>query len=184
MAPGGEGRVGSSPSRRTDPRCRRPWPSRSRSIGCSSWRPSPSRRRSATSTPSRPTSPPPAAAGAWRWSPTGTSCRSSTSPTRPPSSAPASVVRTPPDTKELDYELEVAAVIGRECADVDAGRLARRGRRLHDHERLVGPRPAAPRDGAWASGPAKGKDFATSLGPVPRHPGGAARRRRGAARGR
>ena len=38
-------------------------------------------------------------------------------------------VAVPAGTEALDYELEVAAVIGVECADVDAGRLARRGGR-------------------------------------------------------
>ena len=65
---------------------------------------------------------------------------------------------------ELDYELEVAALI-----DTPARRpVARSGRggdrRLHDLQRLVGARPPAGRDGVRL-GPAKGKDFASSFGP-------------------
>jgi fumarylacetoacetate (FAA) hydrolase len=45
----------------------------------------------------------------------------------------------------------------------DRGR--RPDRRLHGHERLVGARRAACRDEVGL-GPAKGKDFATSFGPV------------------
>ena len=41
----------------------------------------------------------------------------------------------PEGSEALDYELEVAAVIGADGAD----------RRLHGHERLVGARPAARR---------------------------------------
>ena len=47
-----------------------------------------------------------------RWNPTGTSCPSSTSPTRRRSSA-RRPRRAPPGRNELDYELEVAAVVGR-----------------------------------------------------------------------
>ena len=61
----------------------------------------------------------------------------------------------PPDTKELDYELEAAAIIGAE------GQIAGftimndwSARDLQRAEMKVG------------LGPAKGKDFATSLGPV------------------
>jgi fumarylacetoacetate (FAA) hydrolase len=61
----------------------------------------------------------------------------------------------PPDTKELDYELEAAAIIGAE------GQIAGftimndwSARDLQRQEMRVG------------LGPAKGKDFATSLGPV------------------
>jgi fumarylacetoacetate (FAA) hydrolase len=61
----------------------------------------------------------------------------------------------PPDTKELDYELEVAAIVG------GRGEIAGftimndwSARDLQKMEMAVG------------LGPAKGKDFATSLGPV------------------
>jgi 2-keto-4-pentenoate hydratase/2-oxohepta-3-ene-1,7-dioic acid hydratase in catechol pathway len=71
----------------------------------------------------------------------------------------------PPDTAELDYELEVAAVIGIECADVPAsdwldvvaGFTVMNDWSARDLQR---------REMALGLGPAKGKDFATSLGPV------------------
>jgi fumarylacetoacetate (FAA) hydrolase len=68
---------------------------------------------------------------------------------------PEDEIPYPPDTKELDYELEVAAVVGAE------GKLGGftimndwSARDLQRAEMRVG------------LGPAKGKDFATSLGPV------------------
>lgn len=85
-------------------------------------------------------------------------------------SNPASVIGPrdevrPPPTDELDYELEVAAVIGVECADVDpddwfdvvAGFTVMNDWSARDLQR---------REMAHGLGPAKGKDFATSLGPV------------------
>ena len=71
----------------------------------------------------------------------------------------------PPATAELDYELEVAAVIGVECADVDpddwldvvAGFTVMNDWSARDLQR---------REMALGLGPAKGKDFATSFGPV------------------
>lgn len=86
-------------------------------------------------------------------------------------SNPASVlgpddpVVVPPGTVELDYELEVAAVIGVECRDVDpaawqevvAGFTIMNDWSARDLQR---------REMALGLGPAKGKDFATSLGPV------------------
>lgn len=71
----------------------------------------------------------------------------------------------PPVTAELDYELEVAAVIGVECADLDpdawldvvAGFTVMNDWSARDLQR---------REMALGLGPAKGKDFATSLGPV------------------
>ena len=73
-------------------------------------------------------------------------------------------VRRPP-TAELDYELEVAAVIGVECADlapgdwldVVAGFTVMNDWSARDLQR---------REMALGLGPAKGKDFATSLGPI------------------
>jgi fumarylacetoacetate (FAA) hydrolase len=68
---------------------------------------------------------------------------------------PEEEIPYPPDTQELDYELEVAAIIGAE------GRIGGftvmndwSARDLQRAEMRVG------------LGPAKGKDFATSLGPV------------------
>ena len=71
----------------------------------------------------------------------------------------------PPQTHELDYELEVAAVIGNECSDVEpdqwldvvAGFTVMNDWSARDLQR---------REMALGLGPAKGKDFATSLGPV------------------
>ena len=70
-----------------------------------------------------------------------------------------------PRSQQVDYELEIAAVIGRECRDVDAAEAEDyiagytimndwSARDLQQQEMRVG------------LGPAKGKDFATSLGPA------------------
>jgi fumarylacetoacetate (FAA) hydrolase len=68
---------------------------------------------------------------------------------------PDDEVPKPPDTNELDYELEVAAVIG---ADAEIGGFTVMNdwsaRDLQRKEMRVG------------LGPAKGKDFATSIGPI------------------
>jgi len=72
---------------------------------------------------------------------------------------------TRPGTAELDYELEVAAVVGVECTDVDpaewlgvvAGFTVMNDWSARDLQR---------QEMALGLGPAKGKDFATSLGPV------------------
>lgn len=79
--------------------------------------------------------------------------------------APGDPVRPGPGTKELDYELEVAAVIGVECRDVKA----------HEWRDVVAgftvmndwsARDLQRREMALGLGPSKGKDFATSLGPL------------------
>jgi fumarylacetoacetate (FAA) hydrolase len=78
---------------------------------------------------------------------------------------PDDEVRAPQATAELDYELEVAAVVGRGCTDVDpdgwldvvAGFTVMDDWSARDLQR---------REMALHLGPAKGKDFATSLGPV------------------
>jgi fumarylacetoacetate (FAA) hydrolase len=74
-------------------------------------------------------------------------------------------VRRPAGTEELDYELEVAAVIGCECADVspDAWLDVAAGFTVMDD---WSARDLQRREMALNLGPAKGKDFATSLGPV------------------
>ena len=68
---------------------------------------------------------------------------------------PEDEIPAPPDTKELDYELEVAAIIG---ADARIGGFTVMNdwsaRDLQRAEMKVG------------LGPAKGKDFATSIGPL------------------
>ena len=97
---------------------------------------------------------------------------------------PDEPVWSPAASRELDYELEVAALV-----DTPARRPARgagRGgdRRLHDPQRLVGARSPARRDDVRL-GPAKGKDFATLDRAVARDAGRARRcatRRRDRAR--
>jgi 2-keto-4-pentenoate hydratase/2-oxohepta-3-ene-1,7-dioic acid hydratase in catechol pathway len=78
--------------------------------------------------------------------------------------ATGDAVPIPPGTLELDFELEVAAVVGRRGADLDPANAA-------DH--IVGlmvmndwsARDLQRREMAVGLGPAKGKDFATTLGP-------------------
>lgn len=78
---------------------------------------------------------------------------------------PDAPVPIPPGTQELDYELEVAAVVGVDCADVRPGEWP---------EVVAGftimndwsARDLQRREMALGLGPAKGKDFATTLGPV------------------
>ncbi len=78
---------------------------------------------------------------------------------------PGEPVPKPAGTRELDFELELAAVIGRAGRDIPAGTAWEHiagftilndwsARDLQRHEMSVG------------LGPAKGKDFATSLGPA------------------
>ena len=71
----------------------------------------PSRRACATSSPSRATSRRAGGCAAARSRRPGTRRRSSTSPT-PRRSGPGEPVRRPPATQLLDFELEIAAVIG------------------------------------------------------------------------
>jgi fumarylacetoacetate (FAA) hydrolase len=78
---------------------------------------------------------------------------------------PGATVTPPRATAELDYELEVAAVLGADCEDIEPDEWVRvlagftimndwSARDLQRREMKLG------------LGPAKGKDFATSLGPV------------------
>jgi len=78
---------------------------------------------------------------------------------------PGDPVVVPPDTAELDYELEVAAVIGSECHDVAASawRDVVAGFTIMND---WSARDLQRREMALGLGPAKGKDFATSLGPI------------------
>jgi fumarylacetoacetate (FAA) hydrolase len=77
---------------------------------------------------------------------------------------PGDPVAAPPRCAELDYELEVACVLGADARDV----------RLDDADRLVAgftimndwtARDLQRREMRLSMGPVKGKDFATSLGP-------------------
>ncbi|HEX7135479.1 MAG TPA: fumarylacetoacetate hydrolase family protein [Iamia sp.] len=77
---------------------------------------------------------------------------------------PGAVVIAPPGCERLDYELEVAAVVGREVADLAAADWldAVAGFTvLNDWS----ARDLQAREMRQMLGPAKGKDFATSLGP-------------------
>jgi 2-keto-4-pentenoate hydratase/2-oxohepta-3-ene-1,7-dioic acid hydratase in catechol pathway len=78
---------------------------------------------------------------------------------------PGDPVAAPPRSAELDYELEVACVLGRDGRNL----------RLEDADGAVAgfmvmndwsARDVQRREMALSLGPAKGKDFATSLGPV------------------
>jgi 2-keto-4-pentenoate hydratase/2-oxohepta-3-ene-1,7-dioic acid hydratase in catechol pathway len=78
---------------------------------------------------------------------------------------PGDPVAAPPRSAELDYELEVACVLGRSGANL----------RLEDADQVVAgfmvmndwsARDVQRREMALSLGPAKGKDFATSLGPT------------------
>ncbi|HEY6379822.1 MAG TPA: fumarylacetoacetate hydrolase family protein [Candidatus Dormibacteraeota bacterium] len=73
-------------------------------------------------------------------------------------------VAIPPLSEELDYELEVAAVVGRDGADLDAA-----GAESHIAGYCVmndwSARDLQRREMKLSMGPVKGKDFATSLGP-------------------
>jgi 2-keto-4-pentenoate hydratase/2-oxohepta-3-ene-1,7-dioic acid hydratase in catechol pathway len=89
-------------------------------------------------------------------------------------------VAVPPGSAELDYELEVAAVVGRGGADLDperaeaaiAGYCVMNDWSARDLQR---------REMRLGLGPAKGKDFATGLGPVLVTPDELAGRRAGRA---
>jgi len=79
-------------------------------------------------------------------------------------SGPGAAIHRPAETEELDFELEIAAVIGREGRDIQAaeadsyiaGFTILNDWSLRDVQR---------REMKVGLGPAKGKDFATSVGP-------------------
>ncbi len=77
---------------------------------------------------------------------------------------PEEEIPWPPYTDELDYELEVAAILGSRGRDLDAGRAAQLvfGYTLMND---WSARDVQRKEMAVRLGPAKGKDFATSLGP-------------------
>lgn len=77
---------------------------------------------------------------------------------------PADPVRKPEETEELDFELEIAAVIGREGKDIpveEADSCIVGYTVLNDWS----ARDIQRREMKVGLGPAKGKDFATSIGP-------------------
>jgi 2-keto-4-pentenoate hydratase/2-oxohepta-3-ene-1,7-dioic acid hydratase in catechol pathway len=77
---------------------------------------------------------------------------------------PDEEVPWPPFTEELDFELEVACILGGRGRDLDAGRAAQLifGYTLMND---WSARDIQRKEMAARLGPAKGKDFATSLGP-------------------
>jgi len=77
---------------------------------------------------------------------------------------PGDPVAAPPRSAELDYELEVACVLGADARDVaveDADRLVAGFTIMNDWT----ARDLQRREMRLSMGPVKGKDFATSLGP-------------------
>ena len=122
------------------------------------------RRRSATSTPSSSTSRRCGAAAAARSRRPGTGCRSSTSRTPPRSAGPGEPVWAPRGSSELDFELEVGAIVDTPAFNLSEERAA---------EAIGGyfvlndwsARDLQRDETAVRLGPAKGKDFATSIGP-------------------
>ncbi len=79
--------------------------------------------------------------------------------------APDEDVAIPPDTEEMDYELEVAAVVGKAGRNLDAAEAE-----AHIAGYMVmndwSARDVQRREMKLSMGPVKGKDFATSLGPA------------------
>lgn len=77
---------------------------------------------------------------------------------------PDVAIRKPPETSELDYELEIAAVVGREGRDIpvsEADDYIAGFTILNDWS----ARDIQRREMKVGLGPSKGKDFATSIGP-------------------
>jgi 2-keto-4-pentenoate hydratase/2-oxohepta-3-ene-1,7-dioic acid hydratase in catechol pathway len=74
-------------------------------------------------------------------------------------------VAIPPGSAELDYELEVAAVVGMSGADLDPAQ-AERSIAGYCVMNDWSARDIQRREMKLSMGPVKGKDFATSLGPV------------------
>jgi 2-keto-4-pentenoate hydratase/2-oxohepta-3-ene-1,7-dioic acid hydratase in catechol pathway len=77
---------------------------------------------------------------------------------------PGAEIRKPPETNELDYELELAVVIGKEGCDIpvaEADDYILGFTILNDWS----ARDIQRREMKVGLGPAKGKDFATSIGP-------------------
>jgi 2-keto-4-pentenoate hydratase/2-oxohepta-3-ene-1,7-dioic acid hydratase in catechol pathway len=75
---------------------------------------------------------------------------------------PDDEVAMPPGTEALDYELEVAAVIGHEAVGEEAGPECIAGFTIMND---WSARDLQRREMGQGLGPSKGKDFATSLGP-------------------
>ena len=54
---------------------------------------------------------------------------------------PGEAIRMPPETSQLDWEIELAAVIGKRCRRIPVDAGARRRRRLHNRQRHLRARP-------------------------------------------
>src|ERR1700674_986096 len=78
---------------------------------------------------------------------------------------PDNAVAIPPGSAELDYELEVAAVVGRGGADLDPDQ-AQGSIAGYCVMKDWGARHLQGREMKLSMGPVKGKDFATSIGPA------------------
>src|SRR4051794_33964644 len=78
---------------------------------------------------------------------------------------PDDPVWAPRDSRALDYELELACVIGRECRDVPADDRALEVVAGFTIMNDWSARDLQRKEMAVGLGPSKGKDFATSLGP-------------------
>jgi fumarylacetoacetate (FAA) hydrolase len=78
---------------------------------------------------------------------------------------PDDPVWTPRDSRALDYELELACVIGRECRDVPDDDRALEVVAGFTIMNDWSARDLQGREMAVGLGPSKGKDFATALGP-------------------
>src|SRR5205814_6488118 len=78
---------------------------------------------------------------------------------------PSDPVSPPPQCAELDYELEVAAVIGTAGSDLDPA-TAERHIAGYTIMNDWSARDVQRREMKLSLGPAKGKDFATTLGPL------------------
>jgi 2-keto-4-pentenoate hydratase/2-oxohepta-3-ene-1,7-dioic acid hydratase in catechol pathway len=77
-------------------------------------------------------------------------------------------VPVPPGSELLDFELEVAVVVGRDGASLTPGAGQGPRLRVHDHERLVGPGPAAAGD-EGQPGTGQGQGLGHHAGPVAGH---------------
>ena len=94
----------------------------------------------------------------------GTACRSSTSATCRRSAVPTSPVWAPAASSELDYELEVAALIDTPAVDLPA----ERGEEAIGGYTILNDwsaRDLQREETVVRLGPAKGKDFASTIGP-------------------
>ena len=136
----------------------------SRRPTCASGRRSCGRPACATSTPSKATSRRCGPAAATPCPRRGTACRSSTSATRPRSAGRAIRSGRPRGSTELDYELEVAALVDTPARDLPAGQAeAAIGGYLIFNDWSA--RDLQRDETTVRLGPAKGKDFASSIGP-------------------